>query len=62
MKKMLKTYPALANYNFRIDESSNGSVTIASLKQLMKMVKEIGQEIILSPSNDDIEVYDDYRE
>lgn len=59
---MLKTYPALANYNFRIDESSNGSVTIASLKQLMKMVKEIGQEIILSPSNDDIEVYDDYRE
>lgn len=62
MKKMLKTYPALANYNFRIDESSNGSVTITSLKQLMQMIKEIGQQIILSPNDDGIEIYDDYRE
>ncbi len=61
-EKMIETYPALANYNFRMDESGNGSVTITSLKQLMKMVKEIGQEIILSPNDDGIEIYDDYRE
>lgn len=61
-EKMIETYPALANYNFRMDESGNGSVTITSLKQLTKMVKEIGQEIILSPNDDGIEIYDDYRE
>lgn len=61
-EEMLKTYPALANYDFRTDESGNSSVTITSLKQLMKMVKEIGEEIILSPNDDGIEIYDDYRE
>lgn len=62
MKKMLETYPALANYNLKADKSGNGYVTITSLKQLMQMVKEIGQEIILSPDNAGIEIYDDYRE
>lgn len=61
-EKMLETYPVLANYNFKMDKSGNGYVTITSLKQLMQMVKEIGQEIILSPDNDGIEIYDDYRE
>lgn len=61
-EKMIETYPALANYNFRMDKFGNDSVTITSLKQLMKMVKEIGQEIILSPNDDGIEIYDDYRE
>ena len=59
---MLEKYPALANYNFKVDKSGNGCVTITSLKQLMQLVKEIGQEVILSPDNDGIEIYDDYRE
>ena len=61
-EKMLEIYPALANYNFKTDKSGNGYVTITSLKQLMQMVKEIGQEIILSPNNEGIEIYDEYRE
>ena len=61
-EKMLKAYPALANYNFRMDESGNGYVTITSLEQLTQLVKEIDQEIILSPNNDGIEIYDNYRE
>lgn len=61
-EKMLAVYPTLANYNFKMDKSGNSYVTITSLKQLMQMTKEIGQEIILSPSNDSIEIYDDYRE
>ena len=61
-EKMLETYPALANYNFKIDKSGDGYVTITSLKQLMQMVKEIGQEIILSSDGDGIEIYVDYRE
>lgn len=62
MKKILEVYPVLANYNFKIDMSGDGYVTITSLKQLMQMVKEIGQEIILSSYGDDIEIYVDYRE
>lgn len=61
-EKMLEIYPALANYNFKTDKPGNGYVTITSLKQLMQMVKEINQEIILSPYDDGIEIYDDYRE
>lgn len=61
-EKMLEAYPALVNYNFRIDKSGNGYVIITSIQQLMQMVKEIGQEIILSPNDDNIEIYDDYRE
>lgn len=61
-KEMLETYPALVNYNFETDKSGNGYVNITSLKQLMRMVKEIGQEIILSPNNEGIEIYDEYRE
>lgn len=61
-EKMLETYPALANYNFKTDKTGNGYVTITSLKQLIQMVQEIGQEIILSPDNVSIEIYDDYRE
>lgn len=59
---MLGTYPTLANYNYKIDNSGYGYITITSLKQLMQLTKEIGREIILSPSNDGIEIYDDYRE
>ena len=61
-EKMLEAYPVLANYNFKTDKSGNGYVTITSLKRLMQMVEEIGQEIILFPDNDNIEIYDDYRE
>ena len=61
-ERMLGTYPALANYNFKTDKAGNGYVTITSLKQLMQMVEEIGQKIILSPNNDGIEIYDNYRE
>lgn len=61
-KKMLRTYPALINYNFKIDKSGDGYVTITSLKQLMQMIKEIGQDIILFSDGGTIEIYDDYRE
>lgn len=60
--EMLRTYPALVNYNFKIDKFGNSYVTITSLKQLMQMVKEIDQEIILSPNDNGIEIYDNYRE
>lgn len=59
---MLETYPTLVNYNYKTDNSGYGYITIMSLKQLMQLTKEIGREIILSPSNDGIEIYDDYRE
>lgn len=61
-EKMLEVYPVLANYNFKTDNAGYGYITITSLKQLMQFVKEIDQEIILSPFNDVIEIYDDYRE
>lgn len=61
-KKMLETYPALVNYNFRTVKSGNSYVTINSIQQLMQMVKEIGQEIILAPYDNSIEIYDEYRE
>lgn len=61
-EKLLETYPALANYNFKADKSGNAYVTVTSLGQLMQLVKEIDQEIILSPTNDGIEIYDNYRE
>ena len=59
---MLGIYPTLANYNYKTDNCDYGYITITSLKQLMQLTKEIGREIILSPSNDSIEIYDDYRE
>lgn len=61
-EKLLETYPALANYNLKKDDAGNCYVTITSLKQLKQLVKEINQEIILSPCNDGIEIYDEYRE
>ena len=60
-EEMLEAYPELVNYNFKIDKSGNGEITITSLKQFMQMVKEIGQEIILSSDGDTIEIYVDYR-
>lgn len=61
-EKMLKTYPALVDYNFRVAKSGNSYITITSLEQLMQMTKEIDQEIILSPNDDGIEIYDNYKE
>lgn len=61
-EKMLRTYPAFVNYNFEIDKSGYGYVTITSLKQLMQMIEEIGQEIILSSEGGTIEICDSYRE
>lgn len=61
-EEMLETYPALANYNYKMDSSGYGYITIVSLKQLRQFVKEIGQAIILSPNDNAIEIYDDYRE
>ena len=61
-EKLLETYPALANYNLKKDNAGNSYITITSLKQLTQFVKEINQEIILSPCNDGIEIYDEYRE
>ena len=59
---MLGIYPTLANYNYKMDSSGYGYITIVSLKQLRQFVKEIGQAIILSPNDNAIEIYDDYRE
>lgn len=39
---MLGTYPTLANYNYKTDNSGYGYITITSLKQLMQLTKEIG--------------------
>ena len=61
-EKLLETYPALANYNLKKDNAGNSYITITSLKQLTQFVKEINQETILSPCNDGIEIYDEYRE
>ena len=61
-EKLLETYPALANYNLKKDNVGNSYITITSLKQLKQLIKEINQEIILSPCNDGIEIYDEYRE
>ena len=61
-EKFLEDYPALANYNLKKDDAGNSYITITSLKQLKQLVKEINQEIILSPCHDGIEIYDEYRE
>lgn len=61
-EKILEDYPALANYNLKKDDAGNSYITITSLKQLKQLVKEINQEIILSPCHDGIEIYDEYRE
>lgn len=61
-EKILEDYPALANYNLKKDNAGNSYITITSLKQLKQLVKEINQEIILSPCHDGIEIYDEYRE
>lgn len=61
-EKLLETYPTLANYNFKMDKVNRCYVTITSLKQLMQMNKEIGQQIILCSYDNAIEIYDDYRE
>ena len=61
-EEMLEKYSKLTNYNFKVDKSGNSYVTITSIKQLTQFVKDIGQEIILSPDNDGIEIYDRYRE
>lgn len=61
-KKMLEKYPALKDYNFKQDKSGRCYVIISSVKQLTQFVKDINQEIILSPNNSGIEIYDYYRE
>lgn len=61
-KKMLEKYPALKDYNFKQDKSGRCYVIISSVKQLIQFVKDINQEIILSPNNSGIEIYDYYRE
>lgn len=61
-EKLLEDYPVLANYNLKKDDAGNCYATITSLKQLKQLVKEINEEIILSPCRDGIEIYDEYRE
>ena len=61
-EEMLEKYPKLTNYNFKADKSGICYITITSIKQLTQLVKEINQEIILSPINNGIEIYDEYRE
>lgn len=62
MKQCLELILHLPITITKMDNSGYGYITITSLKQLMQLTKEIGREIILSPSNDGIEIYDDYRE
>ena len=61
-KKLLEKYPALKGYNFKQDKLGKCYVIISSVKQLTQFVKDINQEIILSPDNCGIEIYDYYRE
>ena len=56
-EKILEDYPTLANYNLKKDDAGNCYIIINSIKQLTQLVKEINQEIILSPCNDGIEIF-----
>lgn len=61
LEELIMKYPVIANYAPKV-EKDGIYVTCSSLKKLKEFVDEIGEEIILSPGSNDLEIYDDYRE
>ena len=65
VEPLLVKYPLLSNY--KLKQTKDGVViTISSLKMLVQLGLDIGEELIIGKSGwdveDSIEIYDDYRE
>ena len=65
VESLLVKYPALGNY--KLKQTKDGVViTLSSLKMLVQLGLDIGEELIIGKSGWDvensIEIYDDYRE
>lgn len=61
LEELTMKYPVIANYAPKV-KKDGVYVTFSSLKKLKEFVDEIGEEIILAPGSDGLEIYDDYRE
>lgn len=57
-ENILKKYPILEKYN--IEQNYKTYITINSLEDLIKLSKDVENELIIDEDN--IEIYDDYRE
>ena len=65
VESLLVKYPVLGNY--KLKQTKDGVViTLSSLKMLVQLGLDIGEELIIGKSGWDvensIEIYDDYRE
>ena len=65
VESLLVKYPLLSNY--KLKQTKDGVViTLSSLKMLVQLGLDIGEELIIGKSGwdveDSIESYDDYRE
>ena len=65
VESLLVKYPVLGNY--KLKQTKDGVViTLSSLKMLVQLGLDIGEELIIGKSGwdveDSIEIYDDYRE
>ena len=65
VESLLVKYPALSNY--KLKQTKDGVViALSSLKMLVQLGLDIGEELIIGKSGwdveDSIEIYDDYRE
>ena len=65
VESMLVKYPVLSNY--KLKQTKDGVViALSSLKMLVQLGLDIGEELIIGKSGwdveDSIEIYDDYRE
>ena len=65
VESLLVKYPLLSNY--KLKQTKDGVViTLSSLKMLVQLGLDIGEELIIGKSGwdveDSIEIYDDYRE
>ena len=65
VESLLVKYPLLSNY--KLKQTKDGVViALSSLKMLVQLGLDIGEELIIGKSGwdveDSIEIYDDYRE
>lgn len=65
VESLLVKYPVLGNY--KLKQTKDGVViALSSLKMLVQLSLDIGEELIIGKSGwdveDSIEIYDDYRE
>lgn len=61
LTELTMKYPVILNYTPEV-KKDGVYVTISSLEKLKEFIDEIGEEIILVPGSDDLEIYDNYRE